>query len=70
MPPSFPRHTLALLHLTLAVADLLAILRHGRTFRLLAPGRREALLQSMATHRMNWLRRLVQWWKLVALVTR
>lgn len=66
---TFPRHVRVLLELSGAVADLAALVRYGRTFRLLQPSQREALLNRMAHHRWAWPRALVQWWKLVALVT-
>lgn len=70
LPATLPRRVVVGLHLSFAVADLLALVRHGRTFRMLPLRRREELLQKMATHRLPWLRRLVYWWKCVALVTR
>ncbi|MSP93353.1 MAG: hypothetical protein EXR79_16430 [Myxococcales bacterium] len=66
---TFPRHVRLALKLSGAVADLVALVRHGRTFRLLQPSQREELLNRMAHHRWAWPRALVQWWKLVALVT-
>jgi hypothetical protein len=70
LPAAFPLHVRLLLLLSLSLVDLVALLRHGRTFRLLPPHRREQLLQDMALHRSPRLRRIVQWWKLLALVTR
>jgi hypothetical protein len=70
LPAAFPRHVRLLLILSLSLVDLVALTRHGRTFRLLPPHRREQLLHDMAQHRSARLRRMVQWWKLIALVTR
>ncbi len=70
LPRALPRHVVLALHLSLAVLDLLSLLRHGRTFSLLTADARVAVLQRMTRHRWAWQRHLVRWWKLLALVTR
>lgn len=69
LPRAVPRHVRLLLILSLSLVDVLALARHGRTFRLLPPHRRERLLDDMARHRSGRVRRIVHWWKLIALVT-
>jgi hypothetical protein len=70
LPEAMPTRTRLALYLSFTLADLAAIVRHGRTFTLLAPNRREALMQHLAGHRLAWVRRIVQQWKTMALLTR
>ena len=69
LPAAFPRHVRIGLVCSIVVVDLFALTRYGRTFSLLSQLQREAVVARMATHRVGWLRMLVQWWKVAALVT-
>ena len=56
LPAGFPRRLAWRLTLTVAVCDLYSLLRYGRPLRILAPARRQRLVQTLATHPWPWLR--------------
>ncbi len=69
LPLAWPRALRWRLVASLWLVDILALLSSARTFALLTPRERELLLQRLAIHRFAWLRRVVQLWKLAALLT-
>jgi len=69
LPGFFPLHVRLGLLLSVVVAHLYALLTRWRPLGSLAPEDREAVLHDMAKHDRATLRALVQWWKLVALMT-
>jgi hypothetical protein len=69
-PACFPRHVQLLLLGSAWAFQLAAWLRFGRPLGRLGPAEREALLSDCSASEIPAMRGLVQWWKLVALVSR
>ena len=57
------------LRVSFLLVDLMAMLHHGRSFRLLSVCQREALLAAMLAHRWALIRFHARWWKQLALLT-
>lgn len=69
LPALLPAPQRLALRLSILVPQVLALLWRGRRFGALDEAARSALLERMATHPSGALRGLMQWWKLVALMT-
>lgn len=70
LPKEFPFRIRLALDASFLLVQLLSLLTHARPFGWLDGRQREALIGRMAYHRTVTFRALVNWWKLVALVTR
>jgi hypothetical protein len=57
------------LFLSRMVLNAYALKRHARPFSLLSPVAREGLLVYLSRHPSPYVRRLVRWWKQLALVS-
>lgn len=69
LPAQFPRRLRWRLLWTATVCDAIALLRHGRTLRLLSPARRQRLVQGLADHPWRWLRESLTLARAMALLT-
>jgi len=69
IPPGLPADVWRRLQLSMWWVVVAALVRHGRTFRGLAPPEREALLAGLICHPWPWLRRTARRWKEIALLT-
>ncbi|MBM3266742.1 MAG: hypothetical protein FJZ01_03750 [Candidatus Sericytochromatia bacterium] len=70
VPPGFfPAHVRLALLGSAWVFQFAALARSGKSFRRLDPAARQDLIERLAASRLAALRGLVQWWKLVALVS-
>ena len=57
------------LRLSMVLADIAALQRHGKSFRMLATAQREQLLVALLAHPRPVFRRAARAWKQVALLT-
>ncbi len=70
LPKEFPFRIRLALGASFLVVQFLSFLTHARPFGWLDGRQREELIGRMAYHRAATFRALVNWWKLVALVTK
>ncbi|MCC7385182.1 MAG: hypothetical protein IT384_25265 [Deltaproteobacteria bacterium] len=69
LPAIFPRRVRWALAASAWIAAAYSLITRARRFSQLDPDDRERLIDALAHHRWAWLRALVQWWKLTALLT-
>jgi hypothetical protein len=68
LPAAFPWHIRLVIAASLIIVQIAALFSHARTFGMLKPQQRVALLEKLYVHPWPVVRNMVQWWKLLALM--